>query len=179
MERIICMNSGLILTGFDTLRIAIFSESWVPNLNGVVISIINEVQSLKNKHDFVIFVPKLKKSKPFKIEGIPIYEFWSVPFPPYPGYKLAIPSISFSKAIKKEECFDLVHSHGPFSLGYAAVLTARVFYDLPFCLGLCSVVLQVFQCCDNSFENSSTSLKNQRGKTSGLCLTKHDFKRFL
>ncbi|MFX1516834.1 MAG: glycosyltransferase [Promethearchaeota archaeon] len=125
------MNRIIISLGFDTLRIAIFSESWVPNLNGVVISIINEIQSLKNKHDFVVFVPKLKQSKPFEIEGIPIYEFWSVPFPPYPGYKLAIPNISFSKAIKKEECFDLVHSHGPFSLGYAAVLTARVFYDLP------------------------------------------------
>jgi 1,2-diacylglycerol 3-alpha-glucosyltransferase len=96
----------------------------------VVISIINEVQSLKNKHDFVIFVPKLKQSKPFEIEGIPIYEFRSFPFPPYPGYKIALPSLSFTKAIRKEK-FDLIHSHGPFSLGLAAILTARVFYDLP------------------------------------------------
>ena len=112
------------------MRIAIFSESWVPNLNGVVISIINEIQSLKKKHEFVIFVPKLKQTKSFEIEGIPIYELRSVPFPPYPGYNIALPSLSFSKAIRKEK-FDLIHSHGPFSLGLAAVLTSRVFYDLP------------------------------------------------
>ena len=112
------------------MRIAIFSDSWVPNLNGVVISIINEVQSLRNKHDFVIFVPKLKQSKPFKIEGVPIYELRSIPFPAYPGYSQPVPSLFFTKTIRNEK-IDLIHSHGPFALGYGAVLTARVFYDLP------------------------------------------------
>ncbi|UCE12321.1 MAG: glycosyltransferase [Candidatus Heimdallarchaeota archaeon] len=112
------------------MKIGIFSDSWVPNLNGVIISIINEVQSLKNKHEFVIFVPKLKQSTPFKIEGVPIYELPSIPFPAYPGYSQAYPSPLFTKALRKEK-FDLIHSHGPFSLGYGAVLTARVFNDLP------------------------------------------------
>lgn len=116
--------------GFDVLKIGIFSDSWVPNLNGVVISIINEVQSLKNQHDFVIFVPKLKQSKPFEIEGIPIYELRSFPFPAYPGYSIAYPTPLFTKALQKEK-FDLIHCHSPFSLGYGAVLTARVFNDLP------------------------------------------------
>lgn len=64
------------------------------------------------------------------MEDIPIYELRSFPFPPYPGYNIALPGLSFTKAIKKEN-FDVIHSHSPFSLGYAAVLTARVFYDLP------------------------------------------------
>ena len=124
------MNDPITLSGFDTVKIAIFSDSWIPNLNGVVISIINEVQSLRNKHDFVIFVPKLKKSKPFEMDGIPIYELKSVPFPPYPGYNIALPGSLFTKAIRKEK-IDIIHCHSPFSLGYGAVLTARVFYDLP------------------------------------------------
>ncbi|UCG02041.1 MAG: glycosyltransferase [Candidatus Heimdallarchaeota archaeon] len=130
MVSTIHLNSILKPSGFDTLRIAIFSDSWVPNLNGVVISIINEVQSLRKKHEFAIFVPKLKKSKPFEMEGIPIYELRSFPFPPYPGYNIALPGLSFTKAIRKEN-FDLIHCHSPFSLGYGAILTARVFYDLP------------------------------------------------
>ncbi|MHA2328636.1 MAG: hypothetical protein ACXACR_08955, partial [Candidatus Hodarchaeales archaeon] len=85
------------------MKIGIFSDSWVPNLNGVIISIINEVQNLKNKHDFAIFVPKLKQKKSFRIEGIPIYEFKSIPFPAYPGYNIALPEMSFSKALQKEK----------------------------------------------------------------------------
>ncbi|MFX0051319.1 MAG: glycosyltransferase [Candidatus Hodarchaeota archaeon] len=112
------------------MKIAIFSDSWVPNLNGVVISIINEVQSLKDKHEFIIFVPKLKQSKPFRIGGVPIYELRSVPFPAYPGYNIALPSLKFSRAIQKEE-IDFIHCHSPFSLGYGAVLTARMLQDLP------------------------------------------------
>jgi 1,2-diacylglycerol 3-alpha-glucosyltransferase len=112
------------------LRIGIFTDSWVPNLNGVVISIINEVQSLKNKHDFAIFVPKLKQGTPFRIEGIPIYELPSLPFPPYPGYNIAFPSIGLTKVLRKEK-FDFIHCHSPFSLGYFATLTARAFYSLP------------------------------------------------
>jgi 1,2-diacylglycerol 3-alpha-glucosyltransferase len=112
------------------LKIGIFTDSWVPNLNGVVISIINEVQSLKNRHEFVVFAPKLRQSVPFKIDGVPIYELPSVPFPPYPGYNVAFPSIGFSKILHKEK-FDLIHCHSPFSLGYFATLTAKKFYNIP------------------------------------------------
>ncbi|MFX0182169.1 MAG: glycosyltransferase [Candidatus Hodarchaeota archaeon] len=112
------------------MRIAIFSDSWVPNLNGVVISIINEIQSLRDKHEFIIFVPKLKQSKRFRIEGVPIYELRSIPFPAYPGYNIALPSLSFTKAIKEEQ-IDLIHCHSPFSLGYGAIFIARVLQDLP------------------------------------------------
>jgi 1,2-diacylglycerol 3-alpha-glucosyltransferase len=112
------------------LKIGIFSDSWVPNLNGVVISIINEVQTLRNNHDFAIFVPKLKQAIPFEIEGVPIYELPSVPFPGYPGYSVAFPPPKLNKILKKER-FDFIHNHTPFSLGYFATLSAKVFYDLP------------------------------------------------
>ncbi|MHA2216372.1 MAG: glycosyltransferase [Candidatus Hodarchaeales archaeon] len=112
------------------MKIGIFSDSWVPNLNGVVISIINEVQTLRNNHDFAIFVPKLKQAIPFEIEGVPIYELPSVPFPGYPGYSVAFPPPKLNKILKKER-FDFIHNHTPFSLGYFATLSAKVFYDLP------------------------------------------------
>ncbi len=112
------------------MKVGIFSDSWVPNLNGVVISIINEVQTLRNNHDFVIFVPKLKQAIPFEIEGVPIYELPSMPFPGYPGYSVAFPPTKINK-IMKEEKFDFIHNHTPFSLGYFATLSAKVFYNLP------------------------------------------------
>ncbi len=112
------------------MRIGIFSDSWVPNLNGVVISIINEVQSLRDKNEFVIFVPKLKQALPFEIKDIPIIEVRSFPFPAYPGYNVAVPTLYLSKCLRKER-LDFIHCHSPFSLGFAAVLNARVFHDLP------------------------------------------------
>ncbi len=112
------------------MKIGIFTDSWVPNLNGVVISIINEVQSLRKRHEFVVFAPKLRQSIPFEIEGVPIYELPSVPFPPYPGYNVAFPSIGLSKILHKEK-FDFIHCHSPFSLGYFATLTAKAFCDIP------------------------------------------------
>ncbi len=112
------------------MKIGIFTDSWVPNLNGVVVSIINEIQSLKKNHEFVVFAPKLRKSVPFRIEDVPIYELPSVPFPPYPGYNVAFPSVGLSRVLRKEK-FDLIHCHSPFSLGYFATLTARKFYDIP------------------------------------------------
>ncbi|MFW9778581.1 MAG: glycosyltransferase [Candidatus Heimdallarchaeota archaeon] len=112
------------------MRIGIFSDSWVPNLNGVVISIINEIMNLRKKHEFVVIVPKLKQSSRFGIEGIPIYELKSFPFPPYPGYNIALPDRNLRHAIRDEK-LDFIHCHSPFSLGYAAVLSARLFNDLP------------------------------------------------
>ncbi|MFW9855589.1 MAG: glycosyltransferase [Candidatus Thorarchaeota archaeon] len=112
------------------MRIGIFSDSWVPNLNGVVISIINEIMNLRKKHEFVVIVPKLKQRTRFRIEGIPIYELKSFPFPPYPGYNIAFPDRKLSHAIRDEK-LDFIHCHSPFSLGYAAVLSARLFNDLP------------------------------------------------
>ncbi len=112
------------------MKIGIFTDSWVPNLNGVVISIINEVQTLRDNHEFVIFAPKLKQAIPFEIEGVPIYELPSVPFPGYPGYSVAFPPPRFNKILRKEK-IDFVHNHTPFSLGYFATLTAKVFNNLP------------------------------------------------
>lgn len=86
--------------------------------------------SLRNKHEFVVVVPKLKQSTPFKIEGVPIYELKSVPFPPYPGYNIAMFGRVLTRAIRDEK-LDIIHCHSPFSLGFAAVLTARLFRDLP------------------------------------------------
>lgn len=86
--------------------------------------------NLRDNHEFVIFVPKLKQTTPFKIEDVPIYEIKSFPFPPYPGYNIAYPTLRFTHALRKEK-FDFIHCHSPFSLGYGAILSARVFNDLP------------------------------------------------
>lgn len=72
----------------------------------------------------------MKQGKPFRIEGIPIYELPSLPFPPYPGYNVAFPSIDLSRTLRKEK-FDFIHCHSPFSLGYFATLTAKAFCSLP------------------------------------------------
>ncbi len=63
-------------------------------------------------------------------DDVPIYELRSFPFPSYPGYNIALPSMTLTNALKKEK-INFIHCHSPFSLGYAAVLTAQKFDNLP------------------------------------------------
>lgn len=112
------------------LKIALFADTWLPNTNGVVYSMINEVRALQDQHEFVLFVPKEQE---VYLDGRPdvrCVEFRSVAFPGYPGYNIALPDGKLREAIRKER-FDLVHSHTPFSMWLMAKILARV-QKLPF-----------------------------------------------
>ena len=97
------------------IKIGIFSDTTIPNVNGVVISIINEINALSDEHEFVVFVPKISKGKFNWDFPCTTYEFPSLPFPPYPGYNVSLPSLVLNKALKKEKYFDLLHLQSPFT----------------------------------------------------------------
>ncbi len=112
------------------MKIALFADTWLPNTNGVVYSIINEVRALE-EHEFTLFVPK--EHDDVYMDGHPdirAIEFPSIAFPGYPGYNIGLPSGRFRKTISKER-FDLIHSHTPFSMWIMAKILARV-QNLPF-----------------------------------------------
>ncbi len=108
------------------MKIALFSDTWWPNINGVVISLTNQIKVLSNKHEIWVFVPRISGSDRFfsPPENVIVCELRSIPFPAYPGYKIGLPDDTLRKILKRHQ-FHVVHSHGPFSLGWFAVLAAR------------------------------------------------------
>lgn len=108
------------------MRIGMFTDTYTPQINGVVTSINSFAQELKNQgHEVFIFAPKLDGSE----EKDNVFYFKSVKYPPMPEHQLAY---SFSGHFKvfRDLQLDIIHSHTPFSLGWLAVLLAKQ-YGLP------------------------------------------------
>ena len=99
------------------MKIGYFTETYLPQTNGVVESINNFGEELvKRGHEVHIFAPKtsVKEYKGMQVHSVPGFKF-----KPYPDYKIAIP-------IKvKVPQLDIIHTHGPFSMGYYGLYTAK------------------------------------------------------
>ena len=104
------------------LRIALFTDSYLPTHDGVVSSILNFRSGLKSrKHTMQVFAPSLPHAKPE--EGV--FRYPSVKFFPYPEYRAAIMPIAHPSAARKASA-DLVHSKGMLNMGVAAISYARM-----------------------------------------------------
>jgi glycosyltransferase involved in cell wall biosynthesis len=97
------------------MRIAFFTDTYKPQVNGVVTSIDSFASELRKLgHTVEIFSPRSEKQ-----EGFP-----SIPFAPYPGYKIGLPSKSQLDRFRKKR-FDIVHIHTPFSIGALGMALAK------------------------------------------------------
>ncbi len=101
------------------MKIAIFTDTFLPQMNGVVRSILNTTSRLeKSGYSFCVFAPGRKASKEHGFCG-----FRSFPFPTYPEFKIALPSKKLLLA--HSNGISLVHSRGLFSAGYMAKYLSR------------------------------------------------------
>ncbi|MCX8197592.1 MAG: glycosyltransferase [Candidatus Micrarchaeota archaeon] len=98
------------------MNIAMFTDSYLPNTDGVVTSIINYRKGLeKEGHRMIIFAPDSPMAK--KEAGV--YRYAAVPFPPYPEYRAAIfPYVPAD--IAKKNSISLVHCKAMVSMGVSA-----------------------------------------------------------
>ena len=108
------------------MRIALFSDTWLPNINGVVTSLLNQIKILvQDGHEVFLFVPKTSENKLEKVpDGITIYEFPGVEFPSYPGYRMSLPRNL--RKIMSTQRFDILHSHSPFLQGWNCYMVHHV-----------------------------------------------------
>ncbi len=108
------------------MKIAFFTETWYPNVDGVVVALSNTKERMeKLKNEIIIFAagtPDLKKRRKNK----DVYIFPSVDFIPYPTYKIAIFPYPDAEDIAKKERIELVHSHGMGPMGLAALYVASI-----------------------------------------------------
>ena len=116
------------MTDGRRLRIAIFSDSALPILNGVSISIRALVHELRARgHSVTIFTAahfKYRDPDPNTIRFPAIETPWTR------GYPLAFPPFYPMLREFRKHDFDIVHTHTPFTIGYVGLRWAES-HDLP------------------------------------------------
>src|SRR3989344_856797 len=100
------------------MRIAFFTDTYKPQINGVVRSIDLFARELRKRHSVYMLSPS-KTGDKFS------YGFSYIEFRNYPGYRIALPhSIVYDNLFSKVR-FDIVHVHSPFTTGLAGIMFAR------------------------------------------------------
>ncbi len=106
------------------MKIAFYTDTYLPNTDGVVSQIIASKKELeKRKHTVHIFTTGAKKDKHANHDKTVTY-YEGVKFPLYPEYKLAL--FPYSSAIEAKKLgIELVHCHALATMGLASIFTAK------------------------------------------------------
>lgn len=107
----------------ERLRIAMFSDSALPVLNGVSISVDALVRELRDRgHSVHLYAPRFPRHK----DADPnTFRLRSMGTPWQASYPLAIPPFYRALRTFRKHEYDLVHSHTPFALGMVALRWAE------------------------------------------------------
>jgi glycosyltransferase involved in cell wall biosynthesis len=107
------------------LRIAFFTETFLPATDGVVTRLRYTLEELARLGDDVLVVaPRYPDGGPDSYAGAPIYRVPGVPFPPYPRIKLSIAHPGVGRALRRFRP-DLIHAVNPIILGPSGIFYAR------------------------------------------------------
>ena len=107
------------------MKIAIFTDTFPPDVNGVARMLSHYTDYLKQKGiEFIVFAPNHKSSEPFSNH---IYRFMSFPFFLYPECRLALPNYFKIKAELRRFQPDIIHIVTPFNIGICGLRYAKKF----------------------------------------------------
>lgn len=110
------------------MKIAIFSDTFFPQFNGVTTTVFQSAKSLiKQGHEVVIFTlsPDAKKYEE-ENDNLKIISLPNIPALIYPSLRFTLP---FGFSLNKMRKFkpDIIHSHTPFAVGMEAVMCSKLF----------------------------------------------------
>ncbi|HCX28027.1 MAG TPA: hypothetical protein DHI91_02720 [Candidatus Portnoybacteria bacterium] len=114
------------------MRIAIFSDTFFPQINGVTTTVYQSAKSLtKLGHEVMIFTvaPDAAKYIDPDIKNLAIVSLPSVPALIYPSLRFTLP-LGFSLNKLRKFKPDIIHSHTPLSVGWEAVMCSK-FFKIP------------------------------------------------
>jgi glycosyltransferase involved in cell wall biosynthesis len=107
------------------LRIAFFTETFLPATDGVVTRLRHTVEELRREGDDVlVFAPRYPSGGTDSYAGVPIHRVFGIPFPPYPQVRLCPPHPGIGRALKRFGP-DVIHAVNPFVLGPGGAFYAR------------------------------------------------------
>jgi glycosyltransferase involved in cell wall biosynthesis len=106
------------------LRIAFFTETFLPATDGVVTRLRHTIEELLAMGDEMLVIAPKSGEGPGSYEGVPIHRVASVPFPPYPQIKLAPINPGVGTALRRFGP-ELIHAVNPFVLGRGTPFYSR------------------------------------------------------
>ncbi len=114
------------------MRIMYFSDTFLPKVDGVALSIKNFSERLSLKgHEFLIACPKYGEGDFSRInDKISVERFTSGSLPSYPDIKVVLPNPEKIKKLVKDFEPDIIHIHTPGLLGQYAI-SASEKYGIP------------------------------------------------
>lgn len=112
------------------MKIAIFTDTFLPQTNGVVQSILNNIEYFTKKgHKVWVFAPgkkyEIERKKKFNI-----FRTFSVPSAVYPESRTATIAVGKFKEIFEKEKFDIIHCHTQFYMGVNGLILSQE-YKVP------------------------------------------------
>ncbi len=110
------------------MKIAIFSDTFPPQINGVAHAAYLSAKNLIERgHKVAVFtVAKKPKDRPdINLENLKVFRLFSVPALVYPGERFTLP-IGITLWQMKKFNPDIIHVHTPFSVGWEAVLASKI-----------------------------------------------------
>jgi len=110
------------------MKIAIFSDTFPPQVNGVAHTAYLSAKNLiEQGHEVAVFtVSKKPKDRPdINLKNLQVFRLLSVPAIAYKGERLTLPIGLTLRRIKKFKP-DIIHVHTPFSVGWEAVLVSKI-----------------------------------------------------
>jgi 1,2-diacylglycerol 3-alpha-glucosyltransferase len=110
----------------EKLKIAFYTDSFLPAVDGVVISILSVRKELEKRgHEVYIFASGNEKTKEMVKNDSRIVVVRGLKFNKYPQYNLALfPMISKIKTMHMK--FDINHAHTPFMMGVHALMLSKI-----------------------------------------------------
>ncbi len=118
------MQTGLFISHnpSNSMRIAIFTETFLPKVDGIVTRLKHTVEYLQSfGNEVCVFCPDggLREYKGAQVKGISAF-----PLPLYPELKMALPRPSMREAVESFKP-DLIHVVNPFVLGLGGIYYSR------------------------------------------------------
>lgn len=107
----------------NKLRIAVFTDSALPILNGVSISVDCLIAELRNAgHSVTLFTAKHFK---YRDPDPNTYRFFAMQTPWTRGYPLAFPPFAPMLRQFRKQTYDVIHTHTPFTIGFVGLRWAQ------------------------------------------------------
>jgi glycosyltransferase involved in cell wall biosynthesis len=108
------------------MRIALFTETFLPSRDGVVTRLTHTIEALSQRGDDVLIVAPHIHGLPKDYQGVPVLSLPCIPFPLYRGFYLGSPVLSKNAqtALRRFQP-EVVHIVNPVAIGLAGLRYAR------------------------------------------------------
>ncbi|MBI3305267.1 glycosyltransferase [Candidatus Parcubacteria bacterium] len=106
------------------MKIAFYSDTFWPQVNGVVRSLVTLAETLRERgHEIEVHAPSAPGGESPDLRGIRVLRYASFTLPNYRQYRLVIPTFGRWRSLSGRP--DIIHTHTPFGVGWEAVAAAK------------------------------------------------------